>query len=83
MMIVDATLKADCPEISLPSPSYMASVRKRWPELGLPPLAPRRRIERLLKHHSGEGAEFKLPRPGADAGGDSRRTSSQSPVLGR
>ena len=60
MMIIDATLKCDCPEISLPAPSYMAGVRKRWPELGLPEPQPRPRLERLLKHHTESGAEFKL-----------------------
>ena len=60
MMIIDATLKCDCPEISLPAPSYMAAVRKRWHELGLPEPQPRPRLERLLKYHTERGAEFKL-----------------------
>ncbi len=60
VMIIDATLKCDCPEIALPGPAYMAAVRKRWHELGLPEPQPRLRLERLLKYHTERGAEFKL-----------------------
>lgn len=63
MTIIDATLKCDTPEVSLPSETYMSQVRDHWSRYGLPPLSPRRRLSRLLQHHAGTAADrFVLPR---------------------
>ncbi len=61
MMIIDATLKCDTPEISLPGNSYMVGVLKRWDEFGLPRPAVRNRLKRLLQNHSDSGVNFRLP----------------------
>lgn len=52
LCIVDATLKCDVPETSLPGAAVMEATARRWPELGLPPLRPRPRLTRLLETHS-------------------------------
>ena len=66
MMIIDATVKCDTPEISLPSASYMADTRKRWDQYGLPSLPVRQRLNQLLHYHAGGGDRFHLspPKPG-------------------
>jgi UbiD family decarboxylase len=50
--IVNATVKCAVPEISLPGRSIMFKVLENWGETGLPPITPRRRLERLLETHS-------------------------------
>ena len=60
-VIIDATLKADCSEVSLPSRSLMMRTREEWADTGLPPLASDSRLERLLGHHSEDGVEYCLP----------------------
>lgn len=50
--IVDATVKCEVPEISIPGRSPMHAALKNWAETGLPPITPRRRLERLLQTHS-------------------------------
>jgi len=59
--IVDATLKCTVPEVSLPGRSLMRTVLANWEKTGLPPIAPRKRIERLLDVHSESGLDFSLP----------------------
>ena len=56
--IVDATLKCTVPEVSLPGRSLMRTVLANWEKTGLPPIAPRKRIERLLEVHSESGLDF-------------------------
>ena len=58
MAIVDATVKCVVPEISLPSRSIMLKTLESWEQTGLPPLIPRRRIQRLLETHSERDATF-------------------------
>lgn len=50
--IVNATVKCEVPEISLPGRSAMFKALENWNETGLPPLTPRKRLERLLRTHS-------------------------------
>jgi 2,5-furandicarboxylate decarboxylase 1 len=50
--IVNATVKCDVPEISLPGRSVMLKALGNWSETGLPPITPRRRLEILLNTHS-------------------------------
>lgn len=52
LCIVDATIKCDVPETSLPGAGRMTAIRKRWPETGLPSLRDRERLLRLLRTHS-------------------------------
>ncbi len=47
--IVNATTKETMPEISLPCPSLMSKTLEDWKETGLPPIVPRKRLERLLR----------------------------------
>jgi UbiD family decarboxylase len=47
--IVNATSRSVMREMSLPSPSFMAKTKENWPETGLPPLTPRKRLEKLLR----------------------------------
>jgi UbiD family decarboxylase len=61
MMVIDATLKCDTPEISLPGKSLMVKALERWSELGLPKLSARERIDRLLKYHTQDGVRFTPP----------------------
>jgi len=56
--IVDATLKCTVPEVSLPGRSLMRTVLANWEKTGLPAIAPRKRIERLLDVHSESGLDF-------------------------
>jgi len=58
MAIVDATVKCTVPEISLPSRSIMLKALESWEQTGLPPLTPRKRIQRLLETHSERDATF-------------------------
>lgn len=58
--IINATVKCDVPEISLPGRSAMFKALENWSETGLPPIAPRKRLERLLRTHSDSGP---VPRP--------------------
>lgn len=58
MVVVNATLKCRVPEISLPARSYMEHVLTRWGEWGLPPVAPRERVTRLLETHSDDALYF-------------------------
>ncbi len=60
MTIIDATLKCDTPEVSLPGRSHMTKAFERWQEYGLPKLKKRQRLERLLEKHSDEGIQFNL-----------------------
>ncbi len=60
-MIVDATLRGDVPEISLPPEAEMMEARRRWPSYGLPAPPPRDRLLRLLRHHARPGDTFVLP----------------------
>ena len=53
--IVNATVKCDVPEISLPGRSVMSEALQHWGETGLPPITPRKRLERLLNTHSDSG----------------------------
>ena len=48
MAVIDATLKGPSPDTALPSADLMQQALDRWGELGLPPIRPRRRIEKLL-----------------------------------
>jgi 2,5-furandicarboxylate decarboxylase 1 len=50
--IVNATVKCDVPEISLPGRSVMLKALGNWSETGLPLITPRRRLEILLNTHS-------------------------------
>lgn len=50
--IINATVKCDVPEISIPPRSMMNEALKHWPETGLPPIRPRSRLVRLLDTHS-------------------------------
>lgn len=61
MMIIDATLKCDTPEISLPGKSWMARARERWSEFELPELIESERLRRLLEYHSDEDLHYRLP----------------------
>lgn len=58
LAVVDATIKTKVPEISIPGASWMEAVRKRWDEFQLPPLLPRRRLQRLLDTHSDSGMDW-------------------------
>jgi hypothetical protein len=40
------------PEISMPGSTAMYDALKHWDETGLPPIVPRKRLERLLRTHS-------------------------------
>jgi UbiD family decarboxylase len=66
MAVVDATVKCTVPEISLPGRSLMQKVLDGWAETGLPPITPRKRIERLLATHSEKDLEFRLVKPSSD-----------------
>ena len=55
LAIIDATVKCPVPEVSLPGRSQMEKVLARWPEFGLPPIAPRQRLVHLLATHSEAG----------------------------
>jgi 3-polyprenyl-4-hydroxybenzoate decarboxylase len=46
--IVNATTKGATPELSLPDASLMSKTKENWAETGLPPLTPRKRLEKLL-----------------------------------
>lgn len=46
--IVNATTKEKMPETSLPCSSLMSKASENWHETGLPPLVPRKRLEKLL-----------------------------------
>jgi 3-polyprenyl-4-hydroxybenzoate decarboxylase len=47
--IVNATAKSARREMSLPCASFMAKTKESWAETGLPPLTPRKRLEKLLE----------------------------------
>jgi hypothetical protein len=49
--IVNATVKCEVPEISLPGRSVMYQALNNWSATGLPAITPRPRLERLLKTH--------------------------------
>jgi UbiD family decarboxylase len=55
--IVNATVKCAVPEISLPGRSIMYEALSDWGATGLPPITPRRRLERLLRTHSDSARE--------------------------
>lgn len=61
MAVVDATLKCTVSEISLPGQSLMRRALERWENLELPPITPRRRIQRLLVTHSERELQFAHP----------------------
>jgi hypothetical protein len=65
-MVIDATLKCATPEISLPTRAHMLNVLRRWSEYGLPELAARERLERLLARHT-DGLCFDVGREGPSA----------------
>jgi len=46
--IVNATSRSVVREMSLPDPSLMSKTKENWAETGLPPLNPRKRLEKLL-----------------------------------
>lgn len=46
--IFNATSRNAMREMSLPSPSLMSKTKENWAETGLPPLNPRKRLEKLL-----------------------------------
>jgi hypothetical protein len=48
-------VKCAVPEISLPPRILMNQVLTKWPEIGLPPLAPRKRLLHLLASHTEAG----------------------------
>jgi 2,5-furandicarboxylate decarboxylase 1 len=50
--IVNATVKCAVPELSLPGRAVMLKALENWGETGLPPITPRKRLERLLSTHS-------------------------------
>jgi len=50
--IVDATVKCEVPEISLPGRSIMHKALEQWGQTKLPPMVPRKRLEVLLNTHS-------------------------------
>ncbi|HUN63398.1 MAG TPA: UbiD family decarboxylase [Candidatus Sulfotelmatobacter sp.] len=50
--IVNATVKCAVPEISVPGRTPMYEALKHWDQTGLPPVMPRKRLERLLKTHA-------------------------------
>jgi 2,5-furandicarboxylate decarboxylase 1 len=50
--IINATVKCPVPEISMPGSTAMYDALKHWDETGLPPIVPRKRLERLLRTHS-------------------------------
>jgi len=50
--IINATVKCVVPEISLPGRSVMFKALENWGETGLPPITPRKRLDRLLNTHS-------------------------------
>ena len=50
--IINATVRCPVPEISVPSPSFMAKALENWPQTGLPPIKPRQRLQKLLETHS-------------------------------
>ena len=50
-MVVDATVKAAYPDISLPPKSMMDQVLEKWESLGLPPIEPPERLKLLLEKH--------------------------------
>ena len=50
--IINATVKCAVPEISLPGRSVMFKALENWGETGLPPITPRKRLDRLLNTHS-------------------------------
>jgi hypothetical protein len=60
MLVMDARLKGDCAEIALPGRTTMERTLERWPEFGLPELTERRRLTRLLQHHSERGMSFEV-----------------------
>lgn len=65
-LIVDATVKADCMEIALPSRSLMQRARDAWAATGLPRVAGVARLERLLQSHGEAGIAYPLPRTSPD-----------------
>jgi len=69
-LILDATVKADCMEPSLPPGSLMQRAREAWEATGLPPLSGVSRLERLIRAHGEAGIEYHLP-----GGPDSKETS--------
>jgi 2,5-furandicarboxylate decarboxylase 1 len=50
--IINATVKCPVPEISVAGRTAMYDALNRWDETGLPPIVPRKRLERLLRKHS-------------------------------
>lgn len=52
LAVIDATMKADAPALSLPPRDVMEAAARRWDEFGLPPLKRRARLMRLLEHES-------------------------------
>ncbi len=58
MAIVDGTVKCAAPEISLPGRSIMLRALENWEQTGLPPITPRRRIQRLVATHSERDLAF-------------------------
>jgi UbiD family decarboxylase len=46
--IINATSRSAVREMSLPCPSLMSKTKENWAETGLPPLTPRKRLEKLL-----------------------------------
>jgi UbiD family decarboxylase len=60
-VIIDATTKADCMEVSLPARALMERTRAAWDALGLPPLTGVSRLERLVDQHAEGGIEYRLP----------------------
>lgn len=50
-MIVDATVKAAYPDISLPPKNLMDKVFEKWESFGLPPIHPPERLKLLLEKH--------------------------------
>ncbi len=60
LAIVDATLKCKVPAIALPAWSQMEHVLKRWDELELDPILPRKRLVRLLQAHSADEVRNEL-----------------------
>jgi 2,5-furandicarboxylate decarboxylase 1 len=59
--IVNATVKCEIPEISLPGKSVMHTALDNWKETGLPAITPRKRLETLLNTHSDSSAETEVP----------------------
>lgn len=49
LAVINATVRCDVPPLSLPPAELMDKVLARWPEIGLPDIEPRSRLEQMLR----------------------------------